>query len=373
LAQSRAAGRAFDRGDLDRCAAVLARQRAAAEGDPMAELVALTGAALMGALAGELRRARTDLAAAEQRLTALGAAGLGPHWEQAALACDWMGGDWASAEERTARLEALPPVPPTLTLSLRVELLRQAGRPDEADGAVRRLGTLPPSALTAWAVSGVDPEPSHALARLRAAVPAAWTNGHVGMLPLVLYRTADHAFRAGDDAAVGAARAEFTRLNRADPLARILTGMTEALASKNARPTHAARELAAAEDLSPLVAECLTIQGRLGDHPDRSYRAALAHWRSIGARPRATELATLTGEPPDTDQSAVRLAPRERELVRLVRDGRTNREIAAAMHLSVKSVEAYLTRVYTKTGCASRVELALAAAQNRYPGPHPER
>jgi DNA-binding NarL/FixJ family response regulator len=54
------------------------------------------------------------------------------------------------------------------------------------------------------------------------------------------------------------------------------------------------------------------------------------------------------------------LTDTEQQLVRLVRDGLTNRQIAAAMHYSPKTVEVYLSRVYAKTQCASRMELIRA-------------
>ncbi|MFT3855537.1 MAG: LuxR C-terminal-related transcriptional regulator [Ilumatobacteraceae bacterium] len=41
-------------------------------------------------------------------------------------------------------------------------------------------------------------------------------------------------------------------------------------------------------------------------------------------------------------------------------DGLTNREIARTMSYSVKTVEVYLTRLYAKTNCRSRNELARA-------------
>jgi DNA-binding NarL/FixJ family response regulator len=56
------------------------------------------------------------------------------------------------------------------------------------------------------------------------------------------------------------------------------------------------------------------------------------------------------------------LTDAEERLVRLVADGLTNRQIAAAMHYSEKTVEVYLSRVYAKTGCASRVKLVQAVA-----------
>jgi DNA-binding NarL/FixJ family response regulator len=46
--------------------------------------------------------------------------------------------------------------------------------------------------------------------------------------------------------------------------------------------------------------------------------------------------------------------------VRLVRDGLTNKQIASALHYSPKTVEVYLSHLYAKTQCSSRVERARA-------------
>jgi DNA-binding CsgD family transcriptional regulator len=61
----------------------------------------------------------------------------------------------------------------------------------------------------------------------------------------------------------------------------------------------------------------------------------------------------------------VALTARERSVALLVREGRTNQQIARALDISVKTVEAYLTRLYRKTGCSSRVELAVAVTERR--------
>jgi DNA-binding CsgD family transcriptional regulator len=50
-----------------------------------------------------------------------------------------------------------------------------------------------------------------------------------------------------------------------------------------------------------------------------------------------------------------------------VRAGRTNREIAATLHLSPKTVEGALTKVYRKLGVRSRTELAAAARGRAIP------
>ena len=54
------------------------------------------------------------------------------------------------------------------------------------------------------------------------------------------------------------------------------------------------------------------------------------------------------------------LTPTERKVAELVAAGRTNREVAAELFISVKTVEVYLTRIYRKHGVRSRTELAHA-------------
>jgi DNA-binding NarL/FixJ family response regulator len=66
-----------------------------------------------------------------------------------------------------------------------------------------------------------------------------------------------------------------------------------------------------------------------------------------------------------TGQTAfVRLTKREREIVRLVLDGRSNDEIGARIGASRKTVEAHLSTLYERYGVATRVELALRAERD---------
>jgi DNA-binding NarL/FixJ family response regulator len=57
----------------------------------------------------------------------------------------------------------------------------------------------------------------------------------------------------------------------------------------------------------------------------------------------------------------VNLTEREREIVRLVLDGKSNEEIATIVGTSRKTVEYHLTRLYERFGILTRVELALRA------------
>ncbi|MBY6412808.1 AAA family ATPase [Rhodococcus sp. BP-252] len=62
------------------------------------------------------------------------------------------------------------------------------------------------------------------------------------------------------------------------------------------------------------------------------------------------------------DRSHDTLTPQEEAVAGLVATGMTNREVAAELFLSVKTVQFHLTRVYSKLGIRSRAELAARAS-----------
>jgi DNA-binding CsgD family transcriptional regulator len=85
--------------------------------------------------------------------------------------------------------------------------------------------------------------------------------------------------------------------------------------------------------------------------------AALETFEELGtplwsARAQA-ELARAGG----TYGTTATLTPTEERVVHLVAEGKTNREVAGEMFISVKTVEANLTRIFHKLGIRSRAEL----------------
>ena len=70
------------------------------------------------------------------------------------------------------------------------------------------------------------------------------------------------------------------------------------------------------------------------------------------------ELKTGRPAPRGTEADAQGLTEQERTVAGLVATGLTNKEVAASMLLSVKTVQFHLTRVYAKLGVRSRSELA---------------
>ena len=100
----------------------------------------------------------------------------------------------------------------------------------------------------------------------------------------------------------------------------------------------------------------------LGD----AYRTA----RKLGARPLATEvtrelaaLGVSLGSRAAAHADGPGLTRREREVVRLVAVGRTNREIATELFLSPRTVDMHVRNVLRKLDCRSRVEAAHRAGE----------
>ena len=57
------------------------------------------------------------------------------------------------------------------------------------------------------------------------------------------------------------------------------------------------------------------------------------------------------------------LTERERQVAALICRGMSNREIAAAMTVGIKTVETYVTRIMNKLGFDSRVQIAVWAVE----------
>ena len=92
---------------------------------------------------------------------------------------------------------------------------------------------------------------------------------------------------------------------------------------------------------------------------------ALAIFEELGARLWAekarAELARIGGRPPATGE----LTPTERRIAALAAEGRSNKEIAAALFVTPKTVGTQLSRIYRKVGVHSRTELARHLSERR--------
>jgi DNA-binding CsgD family transcriptional regulator len=101
-------------------------------------------------------------------------------------------------------------------------------------------------------------------------------------------------------------------------------------------------------------------------------RAALQAFRRLGAIPwaeRAEAELRATGETARKRDvsTAGQLTPQELQIAGLVTDGLTNREIAAQLYLSPRTVDYHLRKVFTKLGIASRTDLVRGGLPQRGP------
>jgi DNA-binding CsgD family transcriptional regulator len=124
------------------------------------------------------------------------------------------------------------------------------------------------------------------------------------------------------------------------------------------------------------LAEALLAAGGDREQAERAARDAHATAARLGARPLQTELEQLarrgrldlTGAATARDEPAAAssgeqlgLTPRELEVLRLVTDGRSNRQIAEELFISVKTASVHVSNILAKLGVASRVEAAAVA------------
>ncbi|WP_345145112.1 helix-turn-helix transcriptional regulator, partial [Dactylosporangium darangshiense] len=154
-----------------------------------------------------------------------------------------------------------------------------------------------------------------------AAMARACTGPADGETVVELLRTAVREFTAGSGLiAAGHARLELAR-------ALITVGGTD----EAARHVETVKQFAATCGAGHLHTLAVNVQRRLG---------------ALG--PRAA----------GRGGSSTDLSSRERVIATLVGQGMSNRDIAQATFLSVKTVESYLTRIFRKLGVDSRVKLA---------------
>ena len=81
---------------------------------------------------------------------------------------------------------------------------------------------------------------------------------------------------------------------------------------------------------------------------------------AVAARVLA-EFNRLSGLRPEAATAAEQLSPRELEVLRHVARGRTNKEIAAQLHVTEGTVKNHLTSIFTRLGVLDRTQAALKA------------
>ncbi|MER6434437.1 LuxR C-terminal-related transcriptional regulator [Streptomyces sp900105245] len=201
----------------------------------------------------------------------------------------------------------------------------------------------------------------------------AWllaTQGNLAESRSVLRTAARQAHDAGhktseillltDVARLGAAREVADRIGR---LARTSDG------PYSSARAHLAAALAA--DDHDLLQSAATKLEAIGSHllAAEAATAAATAWRRDGHPRRATAATNLAHQCMThcsgvltpllrTAETAHSLTPRERDIALLAASGTPSKDIASAMHLSVRTVDNHLQRAYTKLGVTTRRELS---------------
>ena len=194
--------------------------------------------------------------------------------------------------------------------------------------------------------------------------------------------------RAGSGEEAHAAARGLTRIasesGHPDALAALAHALAE-IALMDGEPELAVEQLARATELHAslrIPAERAQILHRAGialaaagerelaiERQSEAYRLA----RSLGARPLAGRAAAAIEELGESaeqrlgraaiDGEGSSLSRRELEVVRLVADGLTNREIAAELFLSPRTVDMHVRNILSKLDCRSRVEASIKAGE----------
>jgi DNA-binding CsgD family transcriptional regulator len=112
-------------------------------------------------------------------------------------------------------------------------------------------------------------------------------------------------------------------------------------------------------------------EDRRREGPLRRARHALGPGRTRAAEQRGAAMSAATAAeyalmltdpgPPQPAPGPGTLSARERELVTLVAQGRTDAQIAAELYISIRTVRSHLDRIRDKTGCRRRADLTRLA------------
>jgi DNA-binding CsgD family transcriptional regulator len=120
------------------------------------------------------------------------------------------------------------------------------------------------------------------------------------------------------------------------------------------------------------LAEVLLATREDRERAEQAMRAAHATAARLGARPLRLELEQLgrrsrvtlaapAGRGGEAADGGLGLTPRELEVLRLVADGRSNRQIAEELFISVKTASVHVSNILAKLEVGSRVEAAAVA------------
>ncbi|MGW2979623.1 LuxR C-terminal-related transcriptional regulator [Streptomyces humidus] len=263
------------------------------------------------------------------------------------------------------------------------ELCRERAAAARSHALAHGLGL--PAALAQWALAFLDLGNSRydaAAARLRALAASGPGHGHRAVRHLAAPHYVEAAARTGDTRVARAAHADYDRWARAvgSPDELALSARCRALLTPGA---DALPHYATALDLHTqgdraferartelLFGSALRRLRRRTEARDRLH-SALQAFESFGAPHCAegarAELRAL-GAPATSTRAGARLSTRltaqQLLIARMAADGATNREIAARLALSPRTIDHHLRGVFTRLGIRSRIDLVRLLADS---------
>lgn len=175
----------------------------------------------------------------------------------------------------------------------------------------------------------------------------------------------EEAYRRASEQVPGSVLAS---LERAEGLRAAAVGRAREGAALLLSSAGRLRELALPVDLARTLIALGAVERRARRRT--AARAALAEALQIAERTGAVPLAARAGEELARLDAVERgggpqLTPTEARIAELVGEGATNREVAAELFISVKTVEGTLSRVYRKLGVRSRTALSRVMSSAR--------
>ena len=247
-------------------------------------------------------------------------------------------------------------VPRATALAMRGRVSEAAAVLDELDGLGRPFRSLDDemSVARAWVAAGQGAV-SEAIGMLRSAAERAAEDERFAA-EVVCLQTAVQFGDRSCEARLGELE-EIAEGPRVGLVARFATAMHKGDAA----------ELAAVSEVFDEMGDCVAAV-------DAAAQAALAYRRqdlrgsALGCAARAEALAEQCGADTPTLRQArepLPLTDREREIVSLLGQGLSNRDVAERLTLSTRTVEGHIYKAMSKTGTTSREELAALLPQPR--------
>ncbi|WP_354702130.1 hypothetical protein DSM112329_02483 [Paraconexibacter sp. AEG42_29] len=262
---------------------------------------------------------------------------------------------------------------------------------EQAGTALAQADAAGAEAVALWALAALGycelaaGRPDSAVAPLERA--AAIAAGGLGQPALTMF-AADHVealvrVRREDDARAALRGLEATAARGTGTWAHAAGGRCAVLLAEDDEIDERATAARAWHARAPLPFEAARTELAIGERLRRAARrgdarpaleTALTTFTRLGAGPwaqRARQELDAAGAPPPgrgrpaapADAEAGELTARELQIALLVSEGHTNRQVAASLFLSPKTVEHHLGAIYRKLGLRSRTQLATFMAE----------